>query len=363
MIRRVLRFILTVALLVSLAGTAWTLGTIWTNPLFSKFVDASSNVVAARLDRMAAKDITQEALDAKLENLLAAEPRNWLAIEAVEEAAAAEGLAPNPEVATLRANAWEQDSGWIVVGEKCAKCAWDPKACDLSSILICRAPVDLTPLGDVAGVVRESSNYLLGNEVDMFDLTLSTVGLGAVLLVPATLGGSAAVKAGATFLRTGRKLGSVTPRMTRFITRTGEKAIDWKIISATRPGRIGADVKRAVNPDALRPLMSLATDAGKLRGSLGLNRALHVLRHADTPDDARKLVRVVEASGPKAVGRLEFLGKSRIIRATLRYSDEVIGLGLWVGGLGTSVLALLGQILTGRYLRRARRALRPKKGA
>lgn len=358
---RLIRLGLTIALLASLAGTLWRLDSLSRDPAFAMLVDATETRIAARLDRMAAEGITQSAYDAKMQALLDASPRNWLAIEAVEEAAAAEGLIQSDAIASRRGAMDALDHGWLATGGKCAACMWDPKACDFSAILWCRAPVDLTPIGDVAGVVRESGNYALGNEVDMFDLTLSAVGLGAEILIPLTFGTSASVKVGATLLRTGRHLGSVTPAMARFIARTGREAINWNIVAATRLGRLSDDLPRAVNPGRLRPLMALAESAGDLRGAIGLRRSLHVLRFADDPAEAARLSRAVRAGGPKTVGRLEFLGKSRVFRATLRFADEVVALGVAAFWLMASLVVLLGNLVLNGLLRRLRRSFRPRR--
>lgn len=360
-ISRLLRLGLTLALLVSLAGTLWRLDSLSRDPAFAMLVDASSDRIAARLDRMAAEGITQPAYDAKMRVLLDAEPRNWLAIEAVEEAASAEGLVQSPDIAARRALADAADHGLLATGGKCAACMWDPKACDFSAILWCRAPVDLTPVGDIAGVVRESGNYALGKDVDMFDLTLSAVGLGAEILIPLTFGTSGSVKIGATLLRTGRHMGAVTPAMARFIARTGREAINWNILAATRLGRLSDDLPRAVNPGRLRPLMTLAETTGDLRGTLGLRRTLHVLRFADDPVEAARLARAVEAGGARTVGRLEFLGKSRIFRATLRYADEVVALAVAAFGLATTLLLLVGNLVLNMVLRRLRRGVKGRR--
>ncbi|MBZ0128797.1 MAG: hypothetical protein K8F59_06755 [Rhodobacteraceae bacterium] len=359
-IAKALRLGLTLALLVSLAGTLWRLDGLRRDPAFAMLVDTTSTRIAARLDRMAAEGITQAAYDAKMQTLLDAEPRNWLAIEAVEEAASAEGLAQPPDIAARRAEAEALDHGWLATGGKCAACMWDPKACEFSAILWCRAPVDLTPVGDIAGVVRESGNYALGYEVDMFDLTLSAVGLGAEILIPLTFGTSASVKVGATLLRTGRHMGAVTPAMARFIARTGREAINWNILATTRLGRLSDDLPRAVDPSRLRPLMALAETTGDLRGTIGLRRSLHVLRFADDPAEAARLARAVEAGGPRTVGRLEFLGKSRVFRATLRYADEVVALGIAAFGLATALIVLVGNLVLSFLLRRLHRGVRAR---
>lgn len=59
--------------------------------------------------------------------------------------------------------------------------------------------------------------------------------------------------------------------------------------------------------------------------------------------------------GPKSIGAIEVLGKSRFMRAALRYSDEAIGLSGSIIGvmltLGMAISSLI-QSMTSRHLRR-----------
>ena len=47
-------------------------------------------------------------------------------------------------------------AGLLATAQSCAACVLDAGACTVSLLLLCRAPVDLTPVGDVAGVCERS---------------------------------------------------------------------------------------------------------------------------------------------------------------------------------------------------------------
>jgi len=350
-VRRAARGILTALLLVSLAFSAWQgyrLATGWPGAVF---VDRAATGIAANLDRALARHATPRVLSARLEALLAEVPRNWLAIDAVEAISAERGIALPADLVARRDALHAQDTGWAVTGRNCAACMWNPRDCDFSAVMLCRAPIDLTPLGDIAGVVREGSNYALGRDVDEVELALSAVGLAAVALIPATMGGSATVKAGAGLGKTVWRMGRLSPGLSAVFTRAAREGVDWARIGAVR----GSDDLAALARPALTPALDLARAAGRMQSALGARPALHMLTRADTPVEARRMANAAEAVGPRSVGALETLGKSRFLRATRRWSREV----WWaVAGIMAALAALVGLIWSAAasfFLRRLRR--------
>ncbi|NOX41909.1 MAG: hypothetical protein GXP05_15850 [Alphaproteobacteria bacterium] len=357
-ISRAFRVVLSIALALSLAGSGLSAYSIWRNPAFQWLVDAGNEQIQVQIARLATSSVTQEALDAQLAKFLDKPKRNWVAIEAIEETAATRNLTPSPAIATRRKTAWEEDSGVWHTAKKCAACAWDPKGCDLSAVLICRAPVDLTPVGDIAGVVRESRNYLLGRNVDFFDLSLSIVGLGATVLVFPSGGSSVSIKMGATALKTGRRMGMVSPSLAKYVIRTGKRAIDWRKIAEAKPLTFFSDVRGAFHPAAIRPFTQMLQEAGAMRAKVGLVRTLDMLSYASNAKEVHAFGRAVRAGGNQVVGLLRLAGKSRLIRATLRYSPRAARLFLWLTGIVMSLagfaLHLFGVMAFKRLRKRAR---------
>jgi hypothetical protein len=355
--RRTARVLLTVLLLASLALSGWQgwrLASGWPGAVF---VDRAAAEVVGRLDRALARRATAARLVARLETLLDDQPRNWLAIEALEGVAEERGIALPADLLARRAALHAQDTGWTVTGGKCLACMWDPRACDFSAVMLCRAPLDLTPLGDVAGVVREGSNYALGRDVDEVELILSVVGLTAVALVPVTAGGSAPIKVGAGLGKSAWRMGRLSPGLTAVFNRAARDGVDWARIGAVR----GADDLAALTrPAALGPALSVAQDAGRMRSALGTRPALHMLSRADTPAEARRMANAAEALGPRSVGALEALGKSRFLRATRRWSREVWWAISGVIGAFAALAGLFWSVATSAALRRLRRLARPR---
>lgn len=357
--RRALRLALSLLLVAALGVSGWNLWQVLHSPAGSWLSDRAAETIAPAMARSMARHGDDAAVLARLDALLAEEPRNWPAIEAVEGVAAERGLGLPAALADRRAALHAADTGFWVTSQRCLACAWDPKACDFSAVLLCRAPVDLTPAGDIAGLLREGANHLAGRPVDEVDLALSLVGLTAVALVPLTAGSSAAVKAGSGMARTAWRMGALAPGLAQPLRRAAREGVDWARLPAARSAD---DLTALLRPTALRPALALAEDAGRLASAAGPRGALILLSRADTPAEARRIARAAEALGPRTLGRMEVLGKSRFLRATLRWSNELWAL---LSGLAAAFAALLGlvasQVGAGvlRRLRRLARAHRP----
>jgi hypothetical protein len=345
-----------VALLVLSLGLAgWSVRRVAEDPLLRPMIDRTADEFSAVLERALVDEAPVEVVAARLTTLLDEKPRNWIAIEAVEEIASHRGLALPPDVVAARAAAWDEDSGWLATLGRCASCTWDAATCSLSEALICNAPVTLTPVGDVMGVARAGVASVTGAEVDRLDLSLSVIGLGATALVLATGGTSYTLKAGASLLRLARRMSLIPPRLLALVTDAARTGVRWDAVmrmdSLTDPARL-------IVPQAVAPVAAVLSDLGRIDGTLGATRTLHILRHIDGPEDARRLAMASEAVGPRLVGALEVLGKSRVLRLALRLSDEAVALIAGLVGLMLTLAMALGGLVQGWVLRSLRRRLR-----
>ncbi len=355
--RRIAGLALTLLLIISLVGMVRSGLAIYRAPAFRLLVDEAQDRIEARVERLAAREITPERLDRKLKSLLLEEPRNWLAIDGVIEVAGHHGVAPSPKLANRIADAREHDSGFFRTAGRCLACSYNAETCDFSWVLACRAPVDLTPIGDVAGVSRQLINMALGQEVDQFDLTLSVIGLGAEAMTLTSAGSSYTVKIGASLLKTGRKMGAISRPLARAILRAGWRAIDWELLKNSPLSALPRNLKRAIRPKALHPLREFMSNLLSMRDDIGPVRAFYLLRKVENFDEARKLARFTRAAKKRAVGYMELLGKSRILRATLRYADEAFAFVAWLGGFLVGVVVFIQNIAVSFLFRRFRRLL------
>lgn len=353
--RRAARACLTALLLGSLAFTLWSGWQIATGWPGAALMERSQAELAAGIDRAMARHATPARLDARLEALLAQEPRNWLAVEAVGEVAAARGHAFDGELRDQRAALHAQDTGALARTGACTACMWDPQACDFSAILLCRAPVDLTPLGDIAGIARAAGDHARGREVDEVDLALSVVGLAAVTLAPFTMGSSGTLKLGAGMGKTIWRMGALSPGMVAPLRRAARDGVDW----ARLPGAlVRRNPASATRPEVLQPVIDLALNAGRMQVVLGSRRTLYLISQADSMADARRMADAAGAMGPRALGAFEVLGKSRFLRAGMRWSAEVYAAFLGLAGLLAALAGLFWNTLATAVLRLLRRRVR-----
>ncbi|MDO8881750.1 hypothetical protein [Pseudotabrizicola sp.] len=338
--KRLTRFFLLLMFAGSLSMTLRSGLQIAQNPALTPIIDRTAAEIEALTDRMMARTATPERLDTLISVRLAEVPRNWVSLQALAEVAIEQG---HPLPAGY-AEAWEEDSGILALSGDCLSCLWDISTCTLSTALVCKAPILLTPVEDVRGVVKAGADYSMGQPIDQLDLGLSVIGLGATAAIVASGGTSMTLKAGTATIRLARGMGRLSPALAARLANGMTDGIRWADLPKVR----GADdVVALVRTDALRPVAETASDLGRVADATGPVPALHLLPLVDDAVDARRLARASEALGAKTVSRAEVLGKSRLLRATIRISDTAIGLivGL-VGALISLALILAGMVQT-----------------
>ncbi len=351
-IRWLARIILSGCLIGALVMSGFNLWVLAQSPVGAAFTERSAAGIAAATERAVAQHASPQHVAARLDALMAEAPRNWLAIEAVAALAADRAIDLPPDLILQRDAAYAADHNLWLTTQKCARCAMDASTCELSAILICRAPVDLTVIGDVAGLSRGASSYLAGREVDQIEVILSAIGLTAVALTVATGGSSLSVKAGAGFAKTAKAMNRLPPAITHPLLRAAHGGVDWARLPAARNT---ADVAALMRPQVLRPATTILEDAGQMVRSTSTLDGLHLMKYVDDPADLSRMARASAALGPRTVGTVEVLGKARVLRLTMRVADSV-----WfaAAGLVAALVALLGLLETmiaTRVLRMLRR--------
>jgi hypothetical protein len=261
MLRGLARLILTLVLAISLAGTVLTATRIASDPLIAPYVEATKDQIIAATDRMLAQSDTPAILQARVEERLAESPRNWMALDALTDLAIERAIDLPPALLEQIRIRREDDHNYYTQAMACAACAYDPATCSLSQVLICQAPVALTPIGDIAGVTRAGVAYASGGEVDQIDLALSVVGLGATAAVLASGGTSYTVKAGASLAKLARRMGRLSPRLIEMALQAARTGIRWADLPSVRSAD---DLSRVVHAEAFVPLTSTLTDLSRL---------------------------------------------------------------------------------------------------
>ena len=339
--RRIERGILAALTLASLVWTlVWLVG-IARTPGFAPLVDRAGSELAAVYERALAREATPEVLVARLEARLEESPRDWVVIEGLVDLAAVQGVVLPDDLLARIAALDAQDNGWIATGASCAACAWDVAACEVSAALACGVAVNLTVLGDLVALGREGGRYVAGEAVDTVDVGIAFVGLAAAGLVVASGGTSLVVKGGAAVLRIAHRTGRLAPEVVA-VFRNAMNGVDW----ARLPGVRGAnDLAALARPGAIRPALDLAQDMGRLQEAVGMRQALHLLGGLDTPAEIARVSRAAEVLGPRTLGAVETMGRSRFLRLGMRMADEVWAVLAGVLGLIASGAGLLAPLL------------------
>jgi len=317
---RIERWLLVMITLVSLVWSGWWIRDFTRLPGASVLVDRAVSELQAAYERDLSRAASADAVAARLTARLEESPRDWVVIGGLWELADAQGVVLPAELIARHDLLYAEDNGWIVTGLSCASCAWDLRTCELSAALACGVAVNLTVLGDLVALTRESGNYLAGAEVDQIDVGIAFVGLAATGLVVVTGGTSLAVKGGSALLRVAHRTGRLAPELLAVFRRAFTFGIDWARLPAVRGSD---DLIRVARPAVLRPAVAVAQDLGRLNARLGTRQALHLMGAIDTPAEAAAISRAANALGPRTVGAFEMLGKSRFLRLGVRLADEV----------------------------------------
>ncbi|MBE9637392.1 hypothetical protein [Salipiger mangrovisoli] len=336
--RRLPRIIRALPLLLSLALGIWALST---NPFAQPFLTASEAEVRRALDRALAHVLTPARLEQEIGAALAAEDLDR--IDTLLPVAARVGITPSleqgEEIAALRE---AKDSVWGKV-EACGTCAADIANCpSLQMLAYCGIPLELTPIGDLNALRRAGGDYLSGAEVDSVEVTLATVGLAATGTLALTGGTSATVKAGATALRMGRRLRTLTPSFLDELARLADPAMLRRLVSGTGEA---ADTARLARAEAV------AGDVSRVVRNTSMTDGVMLLRHVDNAEDAARLARVSDVAGSETRGVMDVLGKSRSFRTLVRLSDTAIAAAALVWLAVAQALTALGGWLGARLLR------------
>lgn len=351
--KRLVRRLLALVLAASVALTVMTAARIALSPDLAPWREATAAEISAATDRMLATEATPARLESLILTRLSETPRNWSALAAIKALADERAIPLAPDTQAAYDAAWATDEGLMKQAGDCARCIWDITQCSLSKVLICRAPVDLTFVGDIAGVGRAAANYMSGAEIDDIDLGLSLAGLAATATILVSGGTSATVKAGAGAAKVAHGLGRLSDSVTGMVRVAVKDGVKWDALPAARSTD---DIYNALRWEAFAPLTETLTGMDHIRAATSTTDTLHLLPLIDTATDARRLGNAAEALGPKLVGRAEVLGKAKLLRATLRATGIAWALVGGIVGMVLSGAMLLIHSFQTWALRRLRRA-------
>lgn len=230
---------------------------------------------------------------------------------------------------------------------------------------------DLTAVGDVRDLLRESAHWYAGEPVDAFTAGISALGivLTAAALTPEAPA-AAPAKAATSILKTAKRAGKLPPRIEREIVEAAADPlavlrrvapVDAAVEAAGRGGAkaawtsflreldAGRSALAAEGVRAAKKLESLG-ELTRCGASQGLGTALEVLNRSENLADIPRVVRTAEKLGADAAPVLRF-GGSGILRAVeKRGVAEVMS----VYRFGPEVVKLLDRLPAKTVLRDVR---------
>jgi len=178
---------------------------------------------------------------------------------------------------------------------------------------------DLLIYGDVRDIVRESANWVRGEEADELILGLACVGLAVTAGTYASLGAGAPARAGVSLVKAAAKTGRMSAKLTSSLIRPLRSAVDMGALRAAlgpgallQPAVAVRGVRSAVKVEKAGGVTQVLADVGRINGKAGTRAALDGLKLADSPKDVAKLARLADAKGGKTRAVLKLLGRGAI---------------------------------------------------
>ena len=304
--------------------------------------------------KFAADNSDKAALEKAIDSELAIEPRNWVVINSLLEIAANREVPLSEAIQEGLENADASDHSFLNTTKECVKCAWDTSSCQLSKAMACGLTVNMTPIGDIAGIARAGTDYWQGEDIDEVDAALSIVGLGATAMSLSSGGTSLTVKAGASLLKFAHLSGNIPAPITRVLRTAAREGIDWAGLRAVR----GVDdLKSVMRIDALTPAVNASSSIGQIVSKSSVAQGLYLLRISENVSELGSISRVAVAWKTETAGFIRLVGKNRIVRASVRLADEIYALVVGLVGLLISIfwtiISLAGNRVARRMSRRA----------
>lgn len=347
--QRIKRLIRTFIMIGSIGLSAFSGWQLSTSTGGGMFIDRSQSELQARLVKVATRYSNQAALEEAIDSELVSEPRNWVVINSLQEIAENREVPLSAEIQEGLKKAYLSDNSFQSIATECVRCAWDTSSCQLSKAMACGLTVNITPIGDVAGIARAGTDYWKGDDIDEIDVALSVIGLGATAMTFGSWGASSPVsvplKIGAGSLKFAHLSGDIPAPISRVLRNASREGIDWVGLRAVR----SADgLKSVMRMDALTPVTNAATSIGEIVNRSSVPQGIHLLRISKNVSELRSISRVSEVWKDETAGFLKLVGQNRVVRTTMRLADEVYALALGLVGLLFSLFWTMISLLVNR---------------
>lgn len=298
--------------------TGWHYWQLASKPEVKLLAERTVDEVRVELERRMLKDASQPKLEARIQQALQPQPADWAVIDMLTEYMEEQQMVlPASLNEELKARD-RQERSLLADARNCLRCLKDGEdaSCQTLAAQTCDIGVELTPIGDARVLIRAAAN---DEEIDQVDVGLAVTGLAATAAVLVTGGQSATVKAATGLARTARKTRRLTPGLLAFFRSNSDKLIDLRRLPdgwQRKPSRL----LEVIDSAKLTRLQAASGDLASILHSSGPLTTLRILPKVDNVDELRAIGRASQAVDRKMPVALEMLGKTRLIRSTLKWS-------------------------------------------
>ena len=264
-------------------------------------------------------------IEKQLETLLNENDRDWIAIHSLQDIANSLGhTLPREQILDIEKK-YNEDHKLASKIKNCGKCVWEIGNCDFQLLLLCRTPVDFTPVGDVTSLGRAGANFFGDKEIDKIELGLSIIGLTSTFLAPATGGQSYFIKTGASTIKIGLRTKRLAKAVHKPIETALMSAIDFKKLTQVRKLD---QLRGLVDYKAAKPALNIISLFGALRKNLGTKNTLYLAKNLNNKLELKQAASISKALGRKTIGAITLLGKNKLLKRGLKLSKTILGLTL-----------------------------------
>lgn len=199
---------------------------------------------------------------------------------------------------------------------------------DDSASLAGALAADLTVIGDIRDIARESARMARGEEHSNLILGLATAGVAVTAATYATAGGAAPARFGLSVLKAARRTGAMTAE---FAADLGRRL--------ARVGAREADDAAGAGARGLAALSGATTELRAVGSAVGTAETVRLMKYARSVDELSDLRRFAQRFGTRSRAVAELMGRAslRAFRTTIRLSEtllkHLIGLAVWFGSL------------------------------
>ena len=204
---------------------------------------------------------------------------------------------------------------------------------DGSAALAGALAADLTVIGDLRDIARETAKIAAGEDHSALILGLAAAGIAATAATYASAGGASPIRVGVSILKAARRTGAMT----------AEFAADLGRRLSTGAARGGDEAAQGAR--RLSALSGAATEMWAVSSAVGAAETVRLMKYVRTVDDLPELRHFAERFGARSRAVAELTGRASLkaFRTTIRLTEvllaHLLAIVAWFGSLVAGAVA------------------------